>query len=263
MYIKAFFEQDFQPVLKKVREIETLLAGSQDEAADYRKATRFYKKMLDLEEQKKRIHSERIVSEEKKGSLQKRLSGISGIDPGSVDESSLGDARRRAASLRQEIDSFLSLQKLFKKYQHDHDVKDSLLEEYIKSPSNALLMDESLKILDFTRDAFSKCPDSLPEKKVSTVLEGSIYLRVVKEDLEQALEVLKREEEQIRQQKSSVESAASARQLEIKNLEAQIKNCDKTMDEAHEKYGKYNSEISKIRADLCMLASGLVGGTVS
>ncbi len=263
MYIKAFFEQDFQPVLRKTKEIQIILENNRDETADYRKATRFYKKIIDLEEEKKRVHADRIVNQEKVENLKVKLGSVSSRTVGAVDESELGEARRRAASLRQEIDSFLSVQKLFKKYQHDHNIKDQLLDEYIKSPSSAILLDKNLRIIDLTKNAFSACKDTVPEKKVNTILEGSIYLRVVRDDLARALQAAELAEQKFREQKSSAESALSEKQLAISDLESQIKNCNKIIEDAHQKYEEYNSEISKARADLCMLASSLVGGVVS
>ncbi len=265
MYIKVFFEESFQPVLKKVRSIESLLEKAKDETTDYRKAVRFYKKIRDLEEEKGKIQAERIVNEEKIEDLKLRLSQISSIEPGQVDETILAEARRKASSLRQEIDSFLSLQKLYKKYLHDSDTKEPLLEEYIKSPSNALLQDSEIRIVDLTKQAAQALEGQVDEmkKKIETVVGGSIYLRVVRDDLADALNILGTEHEKFKKQNESLEAKKMAKDLEIQDLESQIKKSGKIMDESQEKFNDYNSEISKTRTDLCLLASKLVGGNVA
>lgn len=265
MYIKVFFERSFQPVLKKVRDIESLLEKAKDETTDYRKAVRFYKKIHDMEEEKNKTQAERISNEEKIEGLKLRLNQISTVEPGDVDETILADAKRKAASLRQEIDSFLSLQKLYKKYIHDKKIKEPLLEEYIKSPSNALLLDSDIRIVELTRKAAKALEGSVDEmqRKIDTVLGGSIYLRVVRDDLAAALATVEAEQSKFKLQKDSVEAKKMTKDLEIQDLEAQIKKSSKIMEESYEKFKNYNSEISKVRTDLCLLASKLVGGNVA
>ncbi len=164
--IKFFFEQDFSLISQKVKYIETVCSKSKEkfsllEKHDELKKTEEEMNRMKAEQQvmQKQLASfnatvkekERLINETEK-ELLKTENDTKGYEE---NEKNVTKKERTAMLLRQEIDSYLSISRLFKRLRHDNKLYDELLDKYIQNPSDALLKDEKLRICDFVAEALT------------------------------------------------------------------------------------------------------------
>ena len=266
IHINFFFKEDFKPVAKKINEINTLLQPAQ-EGDDHAKALSLYRKMKHLEEQKKALDESVLTNEENLKKLESRRHDLPVLSqqPGSHE---LDRAENKLKAIRQEIDSTLAIQKLLKKYAYSENLKDPLLEIYVESPSRAILDDGELKIIDYTKKAAElvtagKIETDIPEKKINAVAGGGQFLSAKRGELIEANKMATAARERFNDEKERFEASIKNRTNILAEIDGEIKDLNKITEAERSRDEEVPREVARTRAELCMLASKLLGATVS
>lgn len=261
LHINFFFREDFKPVAKKISEINALMPSAGD--SEHARAEALYSRLAQLEKRAQDLQASILANEEKLNGLKARQL------PSLADEPVRGGiAEERLRSLKQEIDSFLAVQKLLKKYGYVQKINDELLYAYIESPSSALIKDDSLKIIKFIAEASAlvkegKLPPEAPGKKTESIINGSGYLARKRTELLEAAELAKKERDAYSRARERFEASLHARTNALAELESGVKQVNRLIEVAKKEQAETSSEISRTRVELCMLASKILGANVS
>ncbi len=264
LHISFFFKEDFRPVAKKVSEINGLI-DKKHSSSDFHKAEALYRRIKELGEQKKALHDSVSANEEKLNQLKARQLPALAKEPDNYD---LNKAETKLRNVKQEIDSFLAVQKLLKKYEYVQKTNDELLAAYIESPSSALIKDEDLRIVKFIGEALAlvkegKIDTDMPEKKIEAVLNAYDYLKIKRAELAEAFHLVKEEKEKYQKAKEHFEASLHARTNELAKLEGETKHIGKLIESAKKEEVAASSELARTRAELCILASKILNANVS
>jgi hypothetical protein len=164
--IKFFFEADFSKISEKVREINTITKNGLESFAVLDKH-KLYENTeaeiiateLNLEEKTnelERIESKLSSLNEINQKLEKEVfntrNEMSGYEQ---KENEIEKKEKSISATKQEIDTYISVNRLLKRLKHDSFMNDELLDLYIQSPSSALMKDEKLRIMDFIKEALT------------------------------------------------------------------------------------------------------------
>ena len=169
--------------------------------------------------------------------------------------------------IKQDIDSFLAVQKLLKKYAYAADVKDPLLDSYIESPNTGLSKDNNLQIIEFVQAASvlvseGKIDFDKPEK-LGQILAGEDYITRKRSDLITANNEVDEERRRLRRAQEIFETSLKARTNRLAEIEGEIKALEKSIAMQKEEETSTTKEITKTRTELTLLASRLLDANVS
>jgi len=257
LHINIFFKDDFSPIGRKMKELEQLL--KMDESGkDHRHAVQLYQKIKSLEvrEDVPVEPLERFIAE-----MSERLESAKGETIDEPKNEHLARIRKSLEELRQEINSFLPVQKLLKKYAYAKHLKDPMIEEYIDSPSSALIMDEHLKIIDYVEEA-SKMFSELNQSKLDAILRGRLLLNEKRKELEKVMKKELDESANYEEEKRAYDKLVSEKRNKLAMLEQEIKETQKQLEEAREEKKELEEELTKTRVEFCMLGGKLLNGSV-
>lgn len=242
--MKFFFEEDFSKISQKLKNVENTIRSVRekfslvDKHYDLRNLdkeegalnvkTRSLDDKIDTEKNKLEALSKTL----KENELQ-RLKTQNEISRFEEQEKLLDHKRARLSQLRQDTDNYLSIYRLLKKYKHDRFAEDVLLEQYIQSPSSALIKDEKLRIFDIITEAltlpiedkklFAKAK-SIERKKLLQLRADMIKIMQTEEkerkEVEEKLEPLKNE-------RSKIDDKIKYTQKELQETEALVTQLEK------------------------------------
>ena len=260
LHINIFFREDFAPIAKKMREIEGLLAL--DNNNDYSRAYALYQKMASAEAKGKELESISGELEKRKTLACQRLDAErekTHAEPGSE---AIEKAKRAVQETRQEIDSFLPVQKLLKKYAYAKQLREPLIEAYISSPSSALLLDKDIEIIGHISEA-SKTFSELNEAKKGAILGGKEFLFRSRKALENSMKEYDKEAKDYMEEKERHGRLLAEKQRVIMSLESELKDAARDMEEAASERKESTNEAIKSRLEFAALASKLLDADVS
>ena len=240
-----------------MKELEQLLRMD-DSGKDHRHAVQLYQKIKSLE-----VREDVPVEPLEKfiESAKERLESAKGEAIDEPKNEHLGRIRKSLEELRQEINSFLPVQKLLKKYAYAKHLKDPMIEEYIDSPSSALIMDENLKIIDYVDEA-SKMFSELNQSKLDAILRGRLLLNEKRKELEKIMKKELDESASYEEEKRSYDKLVSEKRNKLAMIEQEIKETQKQLEEAKEEKKELEEELTKSRVEFCMLGGKLLNGNV-
>ena len=262
LHINFFFKNDFRPVAKKINEINSILSQNAG-TSDHQKAVDIHRRMEQLEKQKKRIELSVVEHEDKYKDVKDKRRVLPEV-PRHPDTHNLNVAEAKLSSKKQEIDSFLSVQKTLKKYIYLSEIKNRIAEAYIESPSGALLMDENLSILTHLSNASALAGEGKMEsdKKLEVIISAAPYLRTSREELTGLLESHKLEKKKYFEDLEDFESSIKSRTNLLADLEAEEKNLEKTIKSEKEEAESMDREITGLHTELLLLASRILEADV-
>jgi len=265
IHINFFFKGDFALAAKKIHEINELLILRQ-KGSEHMKSTATYQKIKNMENRIKELSESILLNQEKLEKLEEHKSNLPQIVE-HIDARDLEAAEKNLKIVRQDIDSFLGVQKLLKKYVYEAELKDSLLEIYIESPNRAILEDENLRILDYVRNAAQlvkegKISEDLPEKKIGIILASADYLRTKREDLIKAIQLVRTKEKTLREKRNAFEEQLKEHNNLLAHFEGEIKGITRLIETEKEEEDAVSKELTQTHSDLCMLASKLLNASV-
>ncbi|HIG97123.1 MAG TPA: hypothetical protein HA230_02145 [Candidatus Aenigmarchaeota archaeon] len=266
IHINFFFKDDFSLAARKINEINALLSLRQ-KGHEHMKSVEMYKKIKGGEKRKKELSESILHNQEKFKKLNQQKSNMPKFVE-HIDTHNLEAAEKDLKTVRQDIDSFLGIQKLLKKYAYEAELKDNLLEIYIESPNHAILEDENLRILDYVRSAAllikeGKINENLPEKKTDTILASADYLHRKREELIKAIELVKTEQKTLRGKRDTFEEQLKEHNNLLAHFEGEIKDVTRVIEREKEEEGALSKELAHTYSELCMLASKLLNANVS
>ncbi len=258
LHINFFFKDDFRPVARKIQEINALIGK---EGSENEKAVEMYRKISKREDQKKDLMKS-IESNEKILTREKPELPALARQP---DTSGLSKAEAKLSSIKQEVDSFLAIQKVLKKYAYSENIRDQILERYIDSPSSALMSDPGLSVMDHIKKAADLAAEGKFEgdKKLEMIINSSDYLTKKRSELLQAEASVKEERKNYRREQEIFEDSIKARTNMLAEAEAEAKSVEKLLRLEKEECQNVEKEIAKTRAELLMLASRLLDANVA
>ena len=181
LHINFFFKEDFKPVGKKINEISSIISGGAG-VTDHHKAVEMNMKLASMQNKKKLTENSIAACEaELRNSEGRSVPGL----PRHPDTNSLNAVESKVSSKKQEIDSFLSVQKTLKKYLYVSEVREPVVELYIESPSSALIADENLSVLEHLSRAAELARGGKIEndRKLEIIVNAAPYLRKSREEL--------------------------------------------------------------------------------
>ena len=251
---------------RQINEINALLSLRQ-KGHEHMKSVEMYKKIKGGEKRKKELSESILHNQEKFKKLNQQKSNMPKFVE-HIDTHNLEAAEKDLKTVRQDIDSFLGIQKLLKKYAYEAELKDNLLEIYIESPNHAILEDENLRILDYVRSAAllikeGKINENLPEKKTDTILASADYLHRKREELIKAIELVKTEQKTLRGKRDTFEEQLKEHNNLLAHFEGEIKDVTRVIEREKEEEGALSKELAHTYSELCMLASKLLNANVS
>lgn len=264
IHINFFFKDDFSQAGHKINEINTLLNIKQ-KGNEHAKSVSMYQKINSITSRKKELSQSILQNQEKLEKLELEKNNLPKFME-HIDTHDLEEAEKNLKTLRQEIDSFLGVQKLLKKYTYEAELKDNLLELYIESPNRAILEDENLRILDFVKSAAllvkeGKINEEL--NKTDTILASADYLGRVREELTKAIELVKKEQKTIREKRDTFEQQLKEHNNILAHFEGEIKDVTRSIEAEKEEEDAISKEQARTYSELCMLASKLLNASVS
>ena len=174
----------------------------------------------------------------------------------------LEDINSKMKLLKQEIDSFLSIEKLLKKFKHDTDSKDILIDEYIQSPNKAILIDKDLSILEIVSKALEliKKEENKDEKRIEkaeNIVKNKKYLAEKRKLLLSVLDYITEKEKELEKRSKPLIEKASKLRNEESVLKKEKEQRDKNLEdiikriEAIEKEKKIKTEsLSELTKEL-------------
>ncbi len=176
----------------------------------------------------------------------------------------LDDAESRLKGLKQEVDSFLAVQKTLKKFAYISELRDDLLELYIDSPSSALLQDEEFRIIDFATNAGQLVRDGKIEgdRKLENILSSVDYVKRKRDALISAKRAAEDERKKFRLRQEQFESLLKARTNHLAETECEIKELEKSIRGLKEEIAAAETEHAKAKAELYMIASKLLNAAI-
>lgn len=262
LHINFFFREDFRPIAKKMKEINSLLDVASG-GGDHQKTVNLHSQIQELERKKSHLKDMLAVEEgnleraEGKGNTLPQLQK----QPGSND---LDDAESRLKSLKQEIDSFLAVQKTLKKYAYIVESKDPILETYIDSPSSALLLDEEFRIIDFATNASQLVREGKIEgdRKLENILSSVDYVKRKRDAMISAKRAVEDQREKFRLLQDQFESSLKARTNHLAEMEYEIKEVEKSIRDLKEEIAVAEAEHAKAKTELYMIAAKLLNATI-
>ena len=262
VHINFFFKEDFRHVGKKINEINLLLTQEGGETEQER-ALSLYGKLAQLEEQKRSSEQSIVTGREKLGELEDRRHTLPEL-AAPPDTQGLDAAEAQLSAIKQEIDSFLAIQKTLKKYAYVAESKDHLLNAYIESPSNALLQDSDLKIADFAKAASEFAGEGKIEsdKKLAVIADSLGYLKSKRAELMHAAEEAVTEREKYAAAAEVFEASIKDRTNRMAEIEGELKEVEKSIRSEKDAVQRIGREITDARAELLMLASKILGDAV-
>lgn len=259
MHINIFFREGFAPIARKMKEIERLMPEQSD--SGHRRAFMLYQKLGSLEAKIRETGASISKLEEKRAGLSRHLDGEKNKAFQEPDDKKLKEARKALQEARQDIDSFLPVQKLLKKYIYATKIKDRLLEMYINSPSSAILLDGDLSIVEHV-DAASKIFPKLNERKRDAIINGRRLLEEKRAVLEQAMKKENEEAAKYLEERERYSRLVTERQKKISSIENELREVSRRVEEITPERKELQDEVIKTRGEFCMIASKLVGAEV-
>ena len=258
LHINVFFKDDFAPIGRKMKEIENLLKLD-NMGGDYGRALELRQRLGILNGKINELDTDNI--EDKIKELNQNLSEEEKTVVTEPDASQLAKTRKDLQEIRQDIDSFLPVQKLLKKYLYAKQIKSPMLDEYINSPSLAILEDADLSIVEYVAEA-STMFSELNEKKLDAILKGKLLFNEKKKQLERLIEKEQKEELEYQKERESYSRASSEKHNNISAVEQEIKDTQKQLEEAQAEKKDLNEELTKTRVEFCMIAGKLLNAEV-
>lgn len=260
LHINIFFKEDFLPIGRKMREIGHLLRLD-NMGGDYAKAMEIYQKIKLAETKVNDLSDPPGPLEETIKELKQRHDEEEKVKITEPDNLHLIRIRKSLEEIRQEIDSFLPVQKLLKKYAYAMHLKDAMIDEYINSPSAALLLDEDLKIIEYVAEA-SGMFSELNEGKREAILRGRLLLGEKRKELEKIMKKELEESAGYEEEKSKYNRAMAEKRNTISRIEQEMREAQKELDDMAAEKKEAEEEIAKNRVEFCMLAGKLLGANV-
>lgn len=260
LHINIFFKEDFLPMGRKIREIGHLLRLD-NMGGDYAKAMEIYQKIKLAETKVNDLSDPPGPLEETIKELKQRHDEEEKVKITEPDNLHLIRIRKSLEEIRQEIDSFLPVQKLLKKYAYAMHLKDAMIDEYINSPSAALLLDEDLKIIEYVAEA-SGMFSELNEGKREAILRGRLLLGEKRKELEKIMKKELEESAGYEEEKSKYNRAMAEKRNTISRIEQEMREAQKELDDMAAEKKEAEEEIAKNRVEFCMLAGKLLGANV-
>ncbi len=260
LHINIFFKEDFLPIGRKIREIGHLLRLD-NMGGDYAKAMEIYQKIKLAETKVNDLSDPPGPLEETIKELKQRHDEEEKVKITEPDNLHLIRIRKSLEEIRQEIDSFLPVQKLLKKYAYAMHLKDAMIDEYINSPSAALLLDEDLKIIEYVAEA-SGMFSELNEGKREAILRGRLLLGEKRKELEKIMKKELEESAGYEEEKSKYNRAMAEKRNTISRIEQEMREAQKELDDMAAEKKEAEEEIAKNRVEFCMLAGKLLGANV-
>ena len=260
LHINVFFKTDFAPIGRKMKDIEQVLKIDSS-GGDYSRAIMIHQKIASTE---KRIGDLDDASslENKIKDLNHRHGEEEKLKITEPDNLHLARIRKSLEEIKQELNSFLPVQKLLKKYAYARQLKDPMIEEYINSPTSAILLDEDLKIIGYVDEA-SKMFSELNENKLDAILRGRLLLNEKRKELEKIMKKELDESARYDDEKDVYDRAMSEKRGRVSAIEQEIKDVQKQLDELKEERKELENELATIRVEFCMLTGKLLGAEVS
>src|SRR3989338_3047111 len=266
IHINFFFKEDFSQAGHKINEINTLLNLKQ-RGNEHTKSVSMYQKIKNMKNREKELKESISFNQENFKKLEEQKNNL----PKFVEHTDAHDleaAEKNLRIIRQDIDSFLGVQKLLKKYAYEAEIKDNLLELYIESPNHAILEDENLRILDYVRSATllikeGKINEDLPVKKTDTIIASADYLQRKREELIKAIELVKTEQKKLREKRDAFEEKLKEHNNLLAHFEGEIKDVTRVIEREKEEESALSKELAHTYSELCMLASKLLNANVS
>jgi uncharacterized coiled-coil DUF342 family protein len=174
----------------------------------------------------------------------------------------LEEKQKSKKLLEQEIDSYISVDKLLKKFRHKKETKDDLIDEYILSPSKALLKDEGLRIIEIMKNVIEtsergtedekkierareiiKNTDYLKERR-GTVLALAKEIRQAETELEEKLKPIKDRSAELKSEKISLEQEIYQKRKLLDSTNQKILDMEKEIKLKKEKLDELVKELS-------------------
>ncbi|MFH0832304.1 MAG: hypothetical protein V1900_01090 [Candidatus Aenigmatarchaeota archaeon] len=271
MHIEIFFKADFMPMAKKVREISNMV----NETMGIMKSdSEFYGHIKDIHEKMKELdnviirknsYMESLSKEiEKLSKENEQISGeISKIDIS--DSGAIDELEKNIDLIKQEILSFLSIEKLLKILVHEKGIKDWLLDLYIESPVTALLSDRDMKINHFIKEALKlteKGDMEVEKKKIDKakkIIDSTDYLKSKKKELSEAMNELKKKKEYLNNVIAPEIEKKKRRVNEKIRIESNIKNLEKSMEEIPKAIEEAETGKKESKNEIATIASKIMG----
>jgi len=261
LHINFFFKEDFKPAGKKINEISSIISGAAG-VTDHHKAVEMNMKLASMQNQKKLVENSIAAGEAELRSIGSRSMPELPHHP---DTNSLNAAESKVSSKRQEIDSFLSVQKTLKKYLYISEAREPVVESYIESPSSALLADENLSVLGHLSRAseLAKAGKIENDRKLDIIVSAAPYLRKSREELAGMLKNHELEKKKYFGELESFESSIKERANILSDRENETKMLEKTIKSEKEELDTLSREIDRTSAELLLLVSGILDANVT
>lgn len=252
MHIQFFFKQDFIPVSKKMKQINSKINEARNilrSRLEVAKIKELYKKVKELDRSIIEKGSKSAVIKKGIERLEKDIEdtkkNISKLDTSDYEKTSQATAslENKRSIIEQKITSFLSVEKLLKKLVHEQG-GSALINLYIESPVKALLEDKELAITKFVRQALElqeKGGIEVDEKKIEKAnkIINTDYLKTNRKNL---LEVL----EELEKKKEYMENTAKPKMEKKKRLEQELSKLETDMDKLKNNLEKLPEEIKNL-----------------
>ena len=257
LHLGVIFTDEIQPIARKMKEINSLL-DTKDASTSHRRAVALAAEISELE-------SSSVALRQKTGELRKQLSQHETkktsieVTDAHTDNSSMLIAERKVQKAKQEIDSLLSVQKILRKYTHDKNLRDELIEAYIDSPSSALMRDEHFRIIRVLMDARSYDDTG----KVESVVSREHELRTKRAELIEALRIADREKRDYEQRSTAAATRAMESRRKLTAVEIDARDAAKLLADAQETAARTDSALAAKKVELYMLASDILQAKIT
>ena len=260
VHISFFFKDDFRPVAKKIGEINIFL-DVEETSGDHQKAVSLYDRLEWITNRNNNLSELILINEDRLKQIKEKHLPELAKQPNNFE---LLKNEAKLKSIKQEVDSFLAIQKVLKKYVYIGEVKDKLIGLYIESPSTALAMDNDLKIIDFAIQASLLVRKGKIEndKKLETIINSHGYLQKKRDELIDAENDTFAEKEKYSSEQELFETSIKTRTNRLAEMEGEIKDLKKAAESMKEEISSLQSEAAKKNAELHMLASKLLNANI-
>ncbi len=260
LHINFFFKEDFSPIGRKMKEIEQILR-IESSGGDYNRTVMLYQRLKSDEAKIKDLGDSVNPLEEKIRELNRKLDDAKSGSIAEPSNSHLLRIRKSLEEVKQEIDSFLPVQKLLKKYAYARQLKDPIIDEYINSPSVALLLDEQLKIIEYVAEA-STMFSELNEAKRDAILRGRLLLGEKRKELEKIMKKGLEESAHYDEEKGKYDRAVSEKRNAVSRIEQEMREAQKELNNTQAEKKETEDRLTRARVEFCTLAGKLLDAGV-
>ncbi len=277
MHIGFFFKGEVSAISKKTALIDDLVRKAKKNMSgpeDYEKFFMINGKIRPLENKISDKSQKRKLVENESEKIGLSLKDIEN-DINNINISQLNEAEREFAEseyrkgfMEQELISLLAVERMFKKLRHQKNLRDEILDNYIKYPSKAVINDEEMKIFQFVEQTLELDRKNLIEmdaksrQKLARILENKDHIKQKRKELLESLERMEARKRKLENVRNIIEEKKKSLQMAKSSLEMQLNNNRRELEKIDADLADAKKKIEDHRNELKTMAQRLTGSEI-